>query len=263
MDIQKQSLNFKNKVAIVSGATSSIGRQVALDLASLGCKLIIVGQDKDKLSKLKNELIVFDKNAVAISCDISNRLHVDEMAKQVIEKMGKVDILINAESIGKWKSFEDSTIENIEEAMKVNFLGTLYMTKAFLKTLREQEEGHIVNISSLAAFVGIPNLSGYCASKSAVLELSESIYNEFQDSRLNISCVCAGAINENSFEDLTIAGKLEDQHVNPELVSKEIINAMRTKKFLVIVPKKYRAILIAKGLSSKYVNRQARKRFSE
>jgi uncharacterized protein len=262
MEIRKQNMNFKNKVAVVTGAGSGIGMQVALDLASLGCKLIIVGQDREKLSKLKNELSKFNNEALAISCDVSNRKHVEEMATHIIQKMGRVDILVNAEGHAVWKNFEDSTVDDIEDVMRKNYLGTVYMTKAFLETLRAQEEGHIVNIASTAAFVGLPNLSGYSASKSAVLALSESIYNEFQGSRLNISCVCTGSMIKKSFQDPSIEGE-NNENLDVEQISKEIINAIKTKKFLVVVPKKYRVILLAKGISSKFVNKQTRKRFAE
>jgi short-subunit dehydrogenase len=263
MEIKKRDFNFKNKVAVVTGAGSGVGKQVAVDLASLGCKLIIVGQDKEKLSKVKNDLSKFNNEVLAISCDVSNRKHVEEMALQIIQKTGKVDILVNAEGYGKWKSFEDSSIEEIEEEMKKNYLGTLYMIKAFFKTLREQEEGYIVNIASMASFVGIPNLSGYCASKSAVLALSESIYNEFKDSRLNVTCVCTGSVENNYFCDQSINEERGKSSINPEKISKEIINAIKSKKFLVVVPKKYRVVLLAKGISTRFTNAQTRKRFAE
>jgi short-subunit dehydrogenase len=262
MEINEKAISFKNKVAVVSGACSNIGKKIAIDLASLGCKLIIIDTNKDKLSKLKNEIVLFDKDVLAISCDISNKQQVDELASQVIRKTGKVEILINAESYGLRKSFEESSVDEIEELMKKNYLGNIYITKAFLKTLREQEESYIVNITSNASFLGIPNYSGYCASKSAVLTLSESIHNEFYGSRLNVTCVCLGELNNGLLND-PLFEKDQKSSITPEQVSKEIIKAIRKKQFLVVIPKKYRAILLTKGISPNFVNAQARKKLAE
>lgn len=263
MELRKRDFVFKNKVAVVTGADAGIGQHVAINLASLGCKLVILGQDKEMLSKVKNDISKFDKEVLAISCDVSNRKHVEEMASQVIHKMGHIDILVNAESFGRWKSFEESSIEDIEEEIRKNYLSTIYTTKAFLKILREQEEGYIVNLASNAAFIGIPNLGGYSASKSAVLSLSESIYNEFYGSRLNIICVCTGAITRNIFCDQSVNEEYSKNSVSPDIVGKEIISAIKSKKFLVVIPKKYQAILIAKGISTRIVNEQARKKFAD
>ncbi|MGV8169269.1 MAG: SDR family NAD(P)-dependent oxidoreductase [Candidatus Nanoarchaeia archaeon] len=258
-------MEFKNKVAVITGASSGIGKQVAYDLASLGCKVVLIGRDKDKLSKVKADISKLDKEVLAISCDVSNRKHVEEMAKQVIEKMKRVDIVVNAAGFGKWKSFEDSTIEEIEEMMKTNYFGTIYVSKAFLQTLRESDEGHLVNIASMAAFNGIPKFSAYCASKSAVLSFSESLYNEIYGTRFNVTCVCPGAVNTHFFDDPSFGeeNKIPKKSITPEEVSKAIIDAIRKKKFLVIVPKKYRAILLAKGLSTKMVHSRIRNMYSE
>jgi short-subunit dehydrogenase len=256
-------MDFRNKVAVVTGASSGIGKIVARDLAALGCKVVIVGRDKEKLSKAKSEILTFDKDVLAISCDVSNRKHVEEMAKQIIEKKGKVNILINAAGFGKWRSFEESTVEEIEDMMKTNYLGTVYTTKAFLKSLREQEEAHIVNIASVAGFIGMPNFSAYCASKFAVIGLSESMHNEFYGSRLGITVVCPGAVKTHFFDDPSFTGNIPKNGIAPETVSKAIINALKTKQFFVVVPKKYKSVLFAKALLPKQVQKYAREHYRE
>ncbi|MGV8162470.1 MAG: SDR family NAD(P)-dependent oxidoreductase [Candidatus Nanoarchaeia archaeon] len=258
-------MEFKNKVAVITGASSGIGAQVAFDLASLGCRVVLIGRDKEKLSKIKADISVLDKEVIAISCDVTNRKHVEEMASQVIAKLKRVDIVVNAAGFGKWRSFEESTLDEIEEMMKTNFFGTVYVSKAFLRTLRESEEGHLVNIASVAAFNGIPNFSAYCASKAAVLSFSESLHNEIYKTRFNVTCVCPGPVETNFFNDPSFGkdNKVPKNSIHPEEVSKAIIDAIKKKKFLVVVPKKYKAILLAKGLSTKIVHSKIRDSFRE
>ncbi|MFA6072602.1 MAG: SDR family oxidoreductase [Candidatus Woesearchaeota archaeon] len=258
-------MEFKNKVAVITGASSGIGKQVASDLAALGCKVVLIGRDKEKLSKIKNELIKFNNEIIAISCDISNRKHVEEMASQIILKMKKVDIVVNAAGFGKFEKFEDSSIENTENMMKTNFFGTMYVTKAFYQTLRESEEGHIINIASIAGFEGIPNFSAYCASKFAIVGFSESLHHETFGTRLHVSVICPGAVKTNFFDDPSFGdeNKIPKNAITSQQVSKAIINAIRKKKFLVIIPKKYRALLVAKGINPNYVHKQIRNKYAE
>jgi short-subunit dehydrogenase len=260
MDIRKEPVSFKNKVSVISGADSPLGRQIAIDFASLGSKVVIIGQDKEKLSKLKADISKFSQDVLAISCDVSNRVHVEETAKSIINKLKRVNILVNAENHIINKSFEDSSIDELQSILAKNLLSNLYMTKSFFQTLREQDESFLINIISNSSIMGLPNYSAYCASKSAVLSLSESIHNEVHGSRLNIMSVIIGEYSNRGLKDTSSDSK---NSLYPENITKKIIEGMRKRKFQIIIPQKYRALMVAKDISPKFTHNEIRKHFAD
>jgi short-subunit dehydrogenase len=260
MDIRKEPVSFKNKVSVISGADFPLGRQIAIDFASLGSKVVIIGQDKEKLSKLKADISKFSADVLAISCDVSNRVHVEETAKSIIEKLKRVNILVNAENHVLCKSFEESSTDEMQSAIQRNFLSNLYMTKSFFKTLREQDESFIINVVSNSGIMGIPNYSAYCASKSAVLSMSESIHNEVHGSRLNVMSVIIGEYSNRGLKDTS---EDEKNSLYPENISKKIIEGMRKRKYQIVIPIKYRALMVAKSLSPKFTHNEIRKHFQD
>ncbi|WP_394352538.1 SDR family NAD(P)-dependent oxidoreductase, partial [Candidatus Nitrosotalea sp. FS] len=137
--------------------------------------------------------------AFAYACDVSNKDHVDKMGKTIIEKFGKVDVLVNNAGFGIYNTVEKTKVDEMESQMATNFLGMLYCTKTFLQTMLKQRSGHIVNVASVAASFGIPGMATYCASKFAMLGFSESLFHELKGTGVGVTVVSPIMVRTNFF----------------------------------------------------------------
>jgi short-subunit dehydrogenase len=252
---------FKDKVAVITGASSGIGKQLAFDLASLGCKVVLIARNKENLLKAKKEIGQIKTEVMAISCDVTDKKQVKEMAEQVLKKFGRIDLLINDAGYGNYRKIDDAAIEDFESMMATNYLGTVYCIKSFLPVMRRQGEGHIVNIASMVALIGFPGFSAYGASKWAVLGFSESLYNELYGSSINLTVVCPSGVDTNFFSNPTFDSykRLGVKMLKPVEVSRATINAIKGDKFFVVVPSHRKIIRLIKAIAPGLVNSVLRK----
>ena len=190
-------MRLKDKVAIVTGASSEIGVSILKRLVEEGAKVVLLGRNLNSLEKARSE--VPDKDAtVAISCDITNESQVIQTMGQILNNYGKVDILVNsAGTINDPIHFHEMSESEIMRLIDVNMLGVFKMTKAVLPSMRENKSGCIVNIGSISSERAIPrvHLAVYSATKAAINMFTKSIAVEY--ARSNVRCVCInpGIIN--------------------------------------------------------------------
>ena len=250
---------FSNKVVIVTGASSGIGKQVSIDLAKKDSVIIMLARNKNNLEKAFNEVSQYSPNSSYFVCDVSNEKQVSSAVKKIYEKYRKIDILINNAGFGIYKTFMDSTLDEIKSQMDTNYYGSVYFIKHTAEIMKKQNFGHIVNISSVAGKSGYPNVAAYCASKFAVIGLSEALYAELKSHNINVSVVCPGSVSTNFFSHPSWKNfpheKRHKSMLSASQVSKAIIKALATKKFEIIVPFRSKIILLGKEiLKEKYVN---------
>ncbi|MFK0570673.1 SDR family NAD(P)-dependent oxidoreductase [Endozoicomonas sp.] len=198
--------NFNNKVAVITGAGGGIGREVALQLAREGCHLALADVNQQGLDETAELLQpICKKSGVKVSChivDVTDRSRMESLPEEVIGVHGAVNLLVNNAGITLQSSFEDLSIEHWELVLGINLWGVIYGTKAFLPYLKEQgkkgpDNAHIINMSSLAGFIGMPNQSSYCATKAAVRAISETLWAELHMDNIGVTCVHPGAIKTN------------------------------------------------------------------
>ncbi|MDE1766103.1 MAG: SDR family oxidoreductase [Thaumarchaeota archaeon] len=194
-------MDYSGKVVVITGASSGIGRESAVKFAKLHASVVLVSRNKDKLEQVAKELSEYRSEVLVCVCDVSQKDQVAQMSKQVLEKFGTVDILVNNAGFGIYGNFNDVKIEETESQMSTNYLGMTYCTKAFLPKMMEQKSGHIVNVASVAASFGIPAMSGYCASKFAMLGFSESLYHELKGSGVGITVVSPIMVRTGFFDN--------------------------------------------------------------
>jgi short-subunit dehydrogenase len=149
----RKNRKFEEKIIVITGASSGIGRQAALDLVTQKAgPIILVARSSLKLLELKRTLQVVSEpegvDIVAYACDISKKEDVLRIGTQTLEKFGYIDFLVNNAGYGEFGKVENQSLEQIEEVMRTNYLGMFYCTKVFLQS---RHSGHIVNIASLAA----------------------------------------------------------------------------------------------------------------
>ena len=190
-------MRLKDKVAIVTGASSEIGVSILKRLVEEGAKVVLLGRNLNSLEKARSE--VTDKDAtVAISCDVTNESQVIQTMSQILNNFGKVDILVNsAGTINDPIHFHEMSESELTRLIDVNMLGVFKMTKAVLPSMREKKTGCIINIGSISSQRAIPrvHLAVYSATKAAINMFTKSIAVEY--ARSNVRCVCInpGIIN--------------------------------------------------------------------
>lgn len=196
-------MKFENKVVLVTGAGSGIGRELVLGLLKKEAKIVAADLRQESLDTLSKE-VGENENLTTHVLDISDKTAVEKFA----EKQLNIDILINnAGIIQPFKKVNDLEYSEIEKVMNVNFWGTLYMTKSFLPHLLKRPEAYIVNVSSMGGFLPVPGQAVYGASKAAVKLLTEGLYAELLDSNIHVAVVFPGAtatnISKNSGVDVS------------------------------------------------------------
>lgn len=191
-------MNIKNKTILVTGAGSGIGKELVLALLEKGAKVAAVDIHDDTLQELKASVGEKGDSLVTYVADISDKVAVEKLPKDVIAKQGEIDGIINdAGIIQPFVRVNDLDFDAINRVMNINFFGTLYMVKAFLPLLLKRPEAHIVNVSSMGGFLPVPGQSVYGASKAAVKLLTEGLYAELKETNVRVSVVFPGATQTN------------------------------------------------------------------
>lgn len=235
---------FKGKVIVITGASSGIGRQAALDFINEDASsIVLVARSESKLLELKRTLQVFNEpkraDIVAFPCDVSKKEDVLRMGTQILERFGHIDLLINNAGYGEFGKVENQSIEEIEAVMRTNFFGMVYCTKVFLQSMLSRHSGHIVNVASLAASFGIPGMAGYCASKYAMLGFSESLYYELHGTGVRITVVSPIGVKTNFFNNQSFGNHKPNYTgfmLEPRTVSKAVLAAANSSRLEIIVP---------------------------
>jgi uncharacterized protein len=249
-------VDFKNTVVLITGASSGIGKQTAIEFAKKGADLILVARRKDKLELVADELKKFHTSILVCQCDVSNKDQVKEMSKTVLERFGSVDILINNAGFAIYGSVSDLSIDEIESQMETNYFGMIYCIKNFLPIMLKKKSGHIVNVASVAASFGLPGIASYCASKFAMLGFSEGLKHELKNSGVGITVVSPIMVktdffNHPSFENMP---KYSPTSLSSKTVANTILKAANSPRLEIIVPSVVRGAVWAKNTFPYFIN---------
>jgi short-subunit dehydrogenase len=228
---------MKNKVVIVTGASSGIGLATAKEFARLGSKVVMAARNYEKLSVIEKEMKNLGYEALAIKTDVCKMQDCENLILQTVEAYGGIDILVNNAGISMRALFTDLDLQIMHQLMNVNFWGTVYCSKYALPYLIKAK-GSLIGISSIAGFHGLPGRSGYSASKFAMHGFLETIRIENLKKGLHVMILSAGFTkSEIRKKALTANGnpqgytpRDENKMMMPEEVAKELIRAIRKKK---------------------------------
>lgn len=215
--------------ALITGASSGIGKEMALYLSSLNYEVILVSRDKEALEKMQDS---FSSKVKIIVMDLSNIQKVKEL--YVICKNDDIDILINNAGFGDYGSFYNTDLLNDIDMINLNIQAVHVLTKLFLRDMIKRDSGYILNVASFAAFQPGPMMVTYYGTKVYVYSLTEAIYEELRHKKSNvhISCLCPGPINTN-FNDVANV-KFKIKQLSSSYVARFAINKMFSNKMLII-----------------------------
>ena len=194
---------FEDKVVLITGASGGIGRASAIDFAKEGAKLALVSRSKDKLDKVADEIKQYTNEVMVIPTDVSNQDQVNEMVSQVTNRFGRIDYLFNNAGSSYVGSVEDSDfIENTKKMFEVDYLGTVYATKAVLPHMKKQGLGHIMNMSSVVGRKAFPKFGGYSSIMHALSGFSDSLRQELRGTGINVSIIHPALTQTNLLDDI-------------------------------------------------------------
>jgi NAD(P)-dependent dehydrogenase (short-subunit alcohol dehydrogenase family) len=188
----------KQSVAVITGAASGIGQALAIRMAREGIAGVAISDVNEQ--GLRETAAAIGKTGVPVTThvfDVADRQAVRKFADEVIAGHGRVTHLVNNAGVGVIGTFEHLTMDDFEWLMGINFWGVVYCTKAFLPLLLEQEQAHVVNVSSVFGMIAPSEQTAYCASKFAVRGFTESLRHELADTNVAVSCVHPGGIKTN------------------------------------------------------------------
>lgn len=191
-------MRLKDKVAIVTGASSDIGSAITKRFSEEGAKVVLIGRNKENLDKIKNSLNADKENAVSMPCDITQESQVLQTVDQIVNHYGKIDILVNsAGAINNPVHFHDQPESEWNNLINTNIMGTFRMTKAVLNKMQDQNSGSIINIGSISSERAIPrvHLTVYCSTKSAINMFTKGVAIEYARRNIRCNCINPGIIN--------------------------------------------------------------------
>lgn len=221
-------MKLENKVIIVTGGGRGIGEYIAKRLGKEGASVVVTARTEKEIEKVCKEINDAGGKAIFIKGDVTREKDVRAVISKTIKKFRKVDILINNAGVGLRKYLRETKVKEFEEVMDVNVKGVFLYMKNIIPVM-EEHGGLIINISSGAGKVGIPTLSAYCASKFAVIGLTEAAAGEVKN--VKIVALCPGSVDTGMFKRMFPEEKAD---LKPEEVAEKVAD-------ICIHPEKYRS----------------------
>jgi NADP-dependent 3-hydroxy acid dehydrogenase YdfG len=221
---------IKNKVVIVTGASSGIGYATALELSKAGAKVAAGARRVEKLETLKNEVQKHGGEIIVKKLDVTKKEDCDSFINLVTKTWNHIDILINNAGLMPLSFFKNLKISEWEQMIDVNLKGVLYCTAAVIPFMITKKSGHIVNISSVAGRIVFPAGSVYCATKHAVTAFSEGLRQELsQRYNIKVTCIEPGVVSTelpNTITDKSLDSFVESVKEMESLNAEDIANAI-------------------------------------
>ncbi len=188
-------MRYANQVAIVTGASSGLGLEIAKTLAKEGAAVGVLARRKDLLDALVAEIQAARGRAAAVAADVSNREQTIAAIHFLRDQLGPIDLLVANSGIGRPTLVEPINHEEIDAMFQINLMGVVYAIEAVLPEMIQRRKGHISAVSSLASYLAMPAESGYCASKAAVNMYLDCLRIHMREYGIHVTTICPGFID--------------------------------------------------------------------
>ncbi|MFQ6608045.1 MAG: SDR family NAD(P)-dependent oxidoreductase [Fidelibacterota bacterium] len=232
------AIHFKDKRAIVTGASSGIGKGIALRFAELGVKVVLTARRLEELEGVAADITAKDGSAIVVPGDVTNPKEVEHVVRTAKDELGGVDILVNCAGVAGPMIFEETPRERIHQHMAVNYFGAVEFIQNVLPIMKEQGDGYIVNISSISGLKGLPTYVSYGASKFALYGFSDALRHEVKKYGIKISVVAPPGVHTPMVDD-DLDSHADWFHkfrvLEVKQVLDKLISGMRKGRFLILV----------------------------
>lgn len=250
---------YRGLTALITGASSGIGRQLALRLAQEGARVALVARRESELEAVAEEIRARSGEALVLPCDVADPSQIATTAGRALEHFGAVDILVNNAGYGGQRTFLEWDLADMEHMMRVNYFGTLYFTKALLPQMVERKRGWLIFMSSVTGRIASPEKSAYAATKFAMTGLAEALSLEVEDAGVHLLTVYPGVI-QTPFHKAQMLENMPEKTrrsmVKPEGLVDAILEALAKGKRELTFPGGIAAGYVVKALAPGFLRKQ-------
>lgn len=254
---------MKNKVIIITGASSGIGKACAEKFGEMGAKVVLAARNINNLNEAATQLQKSNIDLLAVQCDVAKKEDCEKLINETVQKYGQIDVLVNNAGISMRALFNDTDLSVIERVMNINFWGTVYCTKYALPYLLKSK-GSVVGVSSIAGYLGLPARTGYSASKYAMQGFLDALRTENLKTGLHVMVACPGFTASNIRNTaLSSDGSAQGESPRKEekmMTAEEVANyiykgVVNRKRTLVLTTEGKLAVFLGK-LFPKFIEKQ-------
>ncbi len=236
--------DFKDKTVWITGASDGIGKELAIQLAQAGAKIVLTARNIKKLKEVHNNLQ--GSGHLVYPMDLLNVNDIPQAASQVLSQVGNIDVLVNNAGISQRSLVKDTSIDVDRKIMELDHFAVVALTKSVLPQMRERKSGLIITISSVAGKMGTPMRSAYCAAKHAVIGFMDALRAEVHEDHIKVMVVTPGSVHTNISIN-ALEGNGEKHNVVDPSIKKGITVEQCAKRIIKGIKNETPELLIAKG----------------
>jgi NADP-dependent 3-hydroxy acid dehydrogenase YdfG len=224
----ENTMSFEQKRrALITGASSGIGKATALAFAKAGIDIALVGRSQNNLEFVSKAAHEFGVEAKAFCVDLAEVAEVKAKIQAIAHEFGNIDILINNAGIGYTGNLNDTPLEDWQQVINVNLTSVFQCMMGILPGMRQQGQGTIINIASIAAKQAFAGWGAYCVSKAGLLSLSQTLAQEERANGIRVMAICPGSVNTEIWDTPTVKANFDrSQMLTPEIVAQTILHTV-------------------------------------
>ncbi len=236
-------MTIENKLILITGGSSGIGKAAAIELAKKGATVILQARSIDKLQSVTEEIKSTGGSAHYYSTDLTDFSSVEAVASKIISEVGLPDIVINSAGSGEWLSLKEASVEHFKTSMDSPYLATAYTCKVFYDKMQERGHGHFIIINSAACFFSFSSATGYTAARWAMLGFAKSLHADLFGTDFKVSMIALGKVDSPYFANNPVSEEKIPRVVKwliPTMTTEEsgrvVVNTVRSKRNMVVKP---------------------------
>ena len=225
----------QKKTALITGASSGIGKATALEFAKAGIDIALVSRTTDKLAKVASEAQALGVNSKFYPLDLENLETVSENIQNIISDFGNIDILVNNAGIGYTGTLSQTSLSDWQRVIDLNLTSVFQCIMGVLPAMRDRGMGTIINVSSIAGKQAFAGWGAYCVSKAGLMALSQALSQEERPHGIRVTAICPGAVNTSIWDTDTVNADFDrSKMLSPEDVARSILYAAMLPKQAVV-----------------------------
>jgi 3-oxoacyl-[acyl-carrier protein] reductase len=224
---------LKNKVAIVTGSSSGIGKAIALKFGAEGAKVVVTARRMELCEQTVLQIVKAGGEAWAIQTDVADERQVERLIEETVTHYGRLDILVNNAGVVAGGRLAETTTQSFDEVMNVNLRGTFFCCRAGFKQMKQQGGGIIINMSSVAGLQAWAGTGTYSASKHGIMALTKSLADEGRPHHIKVSAICPGSVADD-LVDASMEDILRSEKIDPFDVAEAAVYLATLGKYTVV-----------------------------